>query len=155
MNAATDKSDQEVLKGKRILFVEDRPQTLEFFLEELTEVAGEKVDVEAKSLSEAVDSLSKSGANFHMVVIDLHMPGELPEVLKPFAKQIGPDLNEGQTLGLWLRKTFPAIPYLYLSSLPDAYRTVADDKPARGLINKFLESPFDFPRHLAAVLHPA
>jgi CheY-like chemotaxis protein len=153
MNVPVAHTDSEILKGKRILFVEDRPQTLRFFLEALSGVTGDQVHVKkVKTLREAVHDLSESEAPFDMVVIDLHMSGDLPEELKPFETKIQRSLNEGQTLGLWLHEHRQSIPYVYLSSVPDAFRADVGDRPAFDPINKFTEKLRDFPHHLADAL---
>ncbi len=153
MNARIDQSNTDILKGKRILFVEDHPQTLDFFIEELEEVVDGIKITQAPTLSEAVSKLSAQDNKFALVVIDLHMPGDFPQELRVFAERIAPDLNQGQTLGLWLDETHKSIPYIYLSSVPDAYNRNGGDKPAeKEPINKFRESIVDFPGHLAGAL---
>ena len=153
MNVPVAHTDSEILKGKRILFVEDRPQTLRFFLEALVGVAGSEVKLKkVKTLQEAVKNLSTTDDAFDMVVIDLHMSGELPDELKPFEAKVQPSLNEGQTLGLWLHEHHQDIPYVYLSSVPDAFRTDVGDRPVFDPINKFTEKLRDFPHHLADAL---
>jgi len=154
MNQNVNQADIEILKGRRILFVEDRGEVIDFFLEELQEVTEGTVEItRAKTLSEAVREITEAMQKFDLIVIDLHMPSEFPDELKPFADLINPDINEGQTLGLWLHKFHEETPYLYLSSVPEAYRPHPDDTPTEPEpVNKFLESPFDFPKRLAAVL---
>jgi CheY-like chemotaxis protein len=153
MENEIENGDEKILKGTRILFVDDRPAGLNFFIQELERVADGDVEIcQTKTLQQALDELSAEGIGFDMVVIDLHMPGELPESLKPFEARVGRDLNEGQTLGLWLREKHPHIPYLYLSSVPDAYLPSDRDSPELAPINKFTEKLRDFPAHLAAAL---
>lgn len=154
MSTMVPQSDTEILQGKRIMFVEDRQPVIDLFLEELPQLIGNPVIItRVKTLSEAVHEIGEAAPEFDLVVIDLHMPGELPSELRRYADLIGPDLNEGQALGLWLHATRKNIPYLYLTSVPEAYKSLADDAPAQAEpINKFLESPFDFPARLAGVL---
>lgn len=154
MNTMPTETDTETLSGRRILFVEDRPDTLEFFFEALREAAGQKIDIDyATTFGEAISKISTAVPAFDLVVIDLLMPGEFPEELKAYSERLVPDLNEGQTLGLWLHKEYPDTPYLYLSSVPEAYKFRDDDTPEpREPVNKFLESPVDLPKRVAKIL---
>jgi CheY-like chemotaxis protein len=150
MNAETP----SILSGKRILFVEDRPQTLEFFIDELRHATRETVRIDnAENLAEAVRLVRDESDGYDMVVIDLHMPGKLPEALQPYRSIVRPELNEGQILGIWLHAERGEIPYVYLSSVPDAYRPIATDTPAlREPLNKFELSPWEFPDRLATAI---
>ena len=141
------------LRKTRILFVEDRPETLKFFIKELVKASeGEVIIDEARDLPAAVEKIRVN--EYEMVVIDLHLPGELPDDLQVYSSKLEVKLNSGQTLGLWIHDKFKNIAYIYLSAVPDVHRHIQAAEPAEILVlNKLEDSPREFPQHVASVLH--
>jgi CheY-like chemotaxis protein len=146
-----------ILANKHVLFVDDRLQTLEFFIEELERATGHSIIVDtAESLAEAVTKMRDPDVHYDIVVIDLNMPGDLPLELEQYKQNIKIELNEAQTLGMWLHDRPEHITYLYLSNITDAYFDTDKDHPALGHpLNKFDVSPTDFPDRLAQALYEA
>jgi CheY-like chemotaxis protein len=150
-----------ILNDKRILFVEDDLSTLEFFIDELNEATDNAVTYEtAETLQDALGKLNER--NFDLVVIDLHMPGNLPPELIDYQERIARNarteqlaLNQAQSFGMWLHQNEQGIPYVYLSSVPDAYvdEEATEDRPALAKpLNKFKVDPWTFPDILARAI---
>ncbi len=109
-----------------ILFVDDKPVTHAFFrdiMDKSTTYTNYEILL-ALDLADAVEILeSDSNITFKAVIIDLHLPGEIPEQLKnkyenKYNGHI--QLNEGQVLGMYLHER--NIPYMYLSGFSQKYK---------------------------------
>jgi hypothetical protein len=129
---------KQVLKGKRILIVDDRVETVEPFGDTLESLEA-SVDY-AESIQEAIDFISTSDYNpaFDLVVIDLNIPDVLP-ILSPyksFFKKI--HLNRGQVFGLWLSDKYSAIPYFYFSVVPNVKQEMPDSQTGIKAHNKHI-----------------
>lgn len=150
-----------ILTDKRILFVEDDLSTLEFFIDELNEATDNGVTCDtAETLQDAMGKLREQ--NFDLVVIDLHMPGNLPPELIDYQERVARsakteqlELNQAQSFGMWLHHNEQGIPYVYLSSVPEAYADdeATEDRPALAKpLNKFKLDPWNFPDILARAI---
>ena len=108
----------------KILFVDDKPVTHAYYRDELKKSPKYRnCEIElAFDLSDAIDILNEELSQIDAVVIDLHLPdSDIPSELKPYHQQFGREmqLNEGQLLGLYLKKK--GKPYFYLSAY-DKYK---------------------------------
>jgi CheY-like chemotaxis protein/energy-coupling factor transporter ATP-binding protein EcfA2 len=155
VNPMTQIDPAEVLAGREILVVDDRPTSLEFLLYALRSATHNAVRItERRSLGEAVQELKEQPEKYDVVVIDLHIPGKLPEELEPYARTIDIDLNEGQALGLWLKQNRPQLPYLYLSAVPNAHLHCGVEGSGVEVLRK-VDSAKGFPYRLAEFLKRA
>ncbi|MCP4695970.1 MAG: response regulator [Gammaproteobacteria bacterium] len=136
------------LTGKRILFVEDRPDTILFYEKRLEDIPDVETE-QAESQKEAWDLFYpvREPPPFDIVLIDLNLPPVPSELLKGDARKLEPrDLNEGQALGLWLSKHYPKVPYAYLTALPGVIdRSVHKSQEKIAVLDKNLVSAYDFP----------
>ncbi len=100
-----------ILKDKTILFVEDHPEAIVYFVETMRE-AGATVRVRRR-ISSALDLLEKK-IRVDFVCIDLFLD-ETDERLDRFVREVQQTgTNQGQLLGLYLQER--DIPYLYLTA---------------------------------------
>ncbi|MCP4698929.1 MAG: response regulator [Gammaproteobacteria bacterium] len=144
-------SIQEVLGGKRLLFVEDRPATILFYMKQLEQcVPGLEIS-HAESLLEAWNLLNpvRSPLPFNIVLIDLNLP-PIPPELKDYARRLETgDLNEGQALGLWLSDHYPQVRYAYLTALPKVINRELDKSQKQiTVLDKNSLSDQDFPEEI-------
>ncbi len=150
-------NDIEQLKDKRFLFVDDRRITVEYYQKEL-EGAGQGITTEyACSLRLALDMLKSAKANsppYDVVLIDLHIP-QIPSELLSYADKLQykkDKLNEGQTLGLWLDKRYPYLPYAYLTAVPSVIGTGIESQANIRVIDKNEILPEELAYELCQVL---
>lgn len=147
----------EKLKGKRLLIADDKQVTVQFYIEEL-----EKYDVTvdfAESLTEAHDFIVKNEGKYDVVVIDVYFP-PLSEKLYEYTKHFKSlHMNEGQTLGLFLKDKYPLCRYCYISVV-DFFQKVngefglqEDNRPASPyFIDKGQVRPKDFPALMVQII---
>jgi len=103
---------------KYILFVDDRPENLDIFMDILTE-HGHRIEW-VETIDEAVTFIKKNKDNLSGVIIDLFIKGI--SKIDSYQEQYKVTINQGQSLGLYLRKTYEGkIPYFYFSDYPGAY----------------------------------
>lgn len=148
---AMSENDQQALKGANILFVEDTPDSVRYYLQELRAAVGETGSVVlVRTLGEAVEAVTTG--SYYAVIIDLHIPGDsFPSELEPYRSRIRGNLNQGQVLGLWLTEQQDASPYVYLSNVQEAYDNNADDSPL-AIYNKYQTLPFELPGMLVDLI---
>ncbi|MCP4698400.1 MAG: hypothetical protein GY862_16340 [Gammaproteobacteria bacterium] len=147
-------SIQQILAGKRVLFVEDRPETIALYIEELEETVPD-LEIESVEKLEKAWKLLGSGKTqppFDIVLIDLNIP-PVPEVLQEYAENLeARDLNEGQALGLWLSDKYPHVKYAYLSAVSRAIDKGVDASQAKiMIIDKYTVMPDELPKKLCEV----
>lgn len=149
---------EDGLAGKRILFVDDKRVTVQFYIEELERQKATVHHVE--SLSEAYTKISSADPQYDGIVIDLYLPPlpvELHKYTGPFGKL---HMNQGQALGIFLMREHPQIRYCYCSVAPDLYKPVAGEfgldgnvlPPAPYLIDKGQVSPAEVVSMLGRLL---
>ncbi len=149
----TDTPIKDILIGKRVLFVEDRPTTISSYREELEITPRVKTEyVESLEDAWAIFEPNKKSPPYDIVLIDLNIP-PIPRVLSPYAERLNAfELNEGQALGLWLSEHCPQVPYAYLTALPVVVdRKVDPSQAGIIIINKNTLMPDDFPTELCKV----
>jgi CheY-like chemotaxis protein len=102
---------------KIVLFVDDRPENLFGFIDAIKDNGYQPEWVE--SLDEAVLFLKEKEQEIIGVVIDLLIPG-LSEI-DNYQKYYKVTINQGQSLGLYMREHYTDIPYFYFSSVIKSY----------------------------------
>ncbi len=143
-----------IQKLSNILFVDDRETNILSYQKMLKRAGKHIVTKYADSLQQALDMLKPVNVNkppFDMILIDLHMP-PLPPALVKYSTEIQYKLNEGQTLGLWLDKKYPDMPYAYLTVVPDAIDDRSGSQAHIGVINKNTVLPRDIVQELCLAL---
>ncbi|GEM_PF-3539881 len=149
------KEIKRILQDKQILWVDDRWEQIEPFIDELVDngyIAEENMQV-AFDLSSAFKYLGNKDHRVDLVLIDLNissMPEELQKLRKKyFQTEI---LNHGQSLGVWLSQHRPHIKYAYLSALVGHFDRQAHPSQADALVIGKNFNIKDFPGWLAGVL---
>jgi CheY-like chemotaxis protein len=96
--------------------VDDRKDTIELYKEILEKFHKHTVTYK-ECLAKAYNLLKKDNHGFNIVLIDLNIP-PIPDELKKYHQKLEfRELNEGQSLGVWLDKKQPKLPYAYLTAL--------------------------------------
>ncbi len=148
---------KRILKDKRILWVDDRWEQIQPFIDELVDneyISEEQMQV-AFDLSSALDYLKDKNHLPDMVLIDLNiasMPDELITLRKQHFQT--ETLNHGQSLGVWLSQNRPQLKYAYLSALVEHFDTQAHSSQADALVLGKNFEVMDFPGWLALALQP-
>ncbi|MCP4695966.1 MAG: hypothetical protein GY862_03820 [Gammaproteobacteria bacterium] len=142
---------KNTLADKRILFVEDRLASIMLYMRKLEQaIPGVKI-TRAASLKKAWGHFNpvRSPPPFDIVLLDLNVPPVPPE-LRDYARRLeAGDLNEGQTLGLWLSENYPKVPYAYLTALPAVVDTNVDKSQKKiTVVDKNLVSVRSFPEEI-------
>lgn len=109
---------------KRVLMADDRPDAIKFVKDHLEE-KGATVEVEL-TLGNALNKLKTE--KFDLALIDLNLP-PIPDELKPNIEKLrmrGYNLNQGQTLGVWLDEKKPNVKYAYITAYPIAFDARGD-----------------------------
>ncbi|VEN75235.1 putative Response regulator receiver protein [Candidatus Desulfarcum epimagneticum] len=102
---------------KYILFVDDRPESLDIFMDILKD-KGHKTEW-VETLDQAVTFIKKNKSKISGIIIDLFIKGF--SKIDFYQEQYKVTINQGQSLGLHLREKWSDIPYFYFSDYPAAY----------------------------------
>ena len=102
---------------KTVLFVDDRPETMANFMDVLNTKGIDAQWVE--TLDDAVKFIQTHSETLAGVIIDLHMPGI--SKIDTYQKNYKVTINNGQSLGLFIRDKFRQIPYFYFSNVAESY----------------------------------
>ena len=114
MNSENSMSSAGPLQGRTILFVEDRPDSILYFVERLR---GQGVQIRIlRRISSVLDLLQEGDQTLDFVCIDLFLDESDPRLVRYRDKVELTDTNQGQLLGLFLQDK--KIPYLYLTAYP-------------------------------------
>ncbi len=134
-----------------ILFIEERPSTIEKFKVQLEKDVPHINIIFKTNLEAAIEFLNENDKAIDMIIIDLEIP-PIPESLGKYRKKFRSlDLNHGQCLGMYLsdekEKYKAKIPYVYLSAMPfELDRRQASQKNA--LLFEKTYNPERFPKKL-------
>jgi len=102
---------------KKILLVDDRPETLGVFLRKFKE---KQIEIDwVETLDSAVDYIKNNSGEIAGIIIDLHIHG-ISKVAR-FEQFFEVSINKGQSLGLFLREKYPKLKYFYLSNVTGSY----------------------------------
>ena len=114
MNSENSMNSAGPLQGRTILFVEDRPDSILYFVEQLKR---QEVQIRIlRRISSVLDLLQEGDQRVHFVCIDLFLDESDPRLAGYRDKVELTDTNQGQLLGLFLQDK--KIPYLYLTAYP-------------------------------------
>jgi len=149
------KEIKRILQDKHILWVDDRWEQIEPFIDELVDkeyLAEAQMQV-AFDLSSALEYVENKENPLDMVMIDLNI-SSMPEELQTLRKQYFQTdmLNHGQSLGVWLSQHRPEIKYVYLSAFVEHFDTQAHSSQENALIIGKNFKVANFPGWLAGVL---
>lgn len=113
----TEDQLKEKLNGKRILFVDDAPMTLDPVPAAMSRLYGVTCEF-IKDLVRAKERLEKNEPPVDVVVLDLKMDSFS---YQGFDRTLKVGLhNKGQLLGVWLFR-LGRVPYLYLTGIEEAF----------------------------------
>ena len=143
MNSENSMNSAGPLQGRTILFVEDRPDSILYFVERLK---GQGVQIKIlRRISSVLDLLQEGDQTVHFVCIDLFLDESDPRLARYRDKVELTDTNQGQLLGLYLQEQ--EIPYLYLTAYPPWFQKNDQQKEVK-VFEKISSSYEELVRHI-------